>query len=134
MRDLKEFNPIKNVIQNRDSVLVIASSGFPENGNEDYYIHMLVKTLNSGDTINVLVPPSGMDAHNTKIKTFIGPSDVFFRPKEKFQPKVFSNPYFINIDWSKYPSTIGQLNTLTQLGDKGIDELVDDAIKSITAP
>lgn len=134
MRDLKEFNPIKNVIQNRDSVIVIASSGFPENGNEDYYIHMLVKTLNSGDTINVLVPPSGMDALDTKIKSFVDPSDILYSPREIIQPKVFSDTKFINIDWSKYPSTIGQLNTIIKLQGKSTDEFVDEVIKSITAP
>lgn len=134
--DLKEFKLNKYVLSNHEQVTVLASSENPENGDEDYLIHMIVKSIKSGDTINVLfIGPR--EIYGEEIKSFISPDDPFFNAENTTKidinsmNEVYSNPEFITLSWRKYPSVIGKIMTIYDMEGKTSEDMVEKALDMI---
>jgi len=135
MHDLSEFDLEKNALENHEEVIVLGTSENPENGNEDYFIHMIVKSVKSGDTINVLFW-GARETYGEEIKSFIAPDDIFLNIENKkidlkSIKKVYSNPEYIDINWRKYPSIIGKVMTLYDTKGKSTEEIIEDALDMI---
>ena len=60
--DLSEFTLKSNTLKKREKVIILACSENPEESISDYFIHMLVKSEETGDTVNVL---------------FLGPREIY---------------------------------------------------------
>ena len=132
--DISEFNVTKNALANQEEVLVLACSENPENGKEDYLIHMLVQSVKTGDTVNVLFH-GPREVYGQEIKSFIAPDDIFFKANRAADfdiqafKQVYSNPEFIPTDWRKYPIILGDDTTLYDTNEKSTDELIDGALE-----
>ena len=133
MLDLKEFSLKQNALENQEEVIVLATSENPENGDEDYFIHMIVKSVKSGDTINVLFT-GAREIYGEDIKAFISPEDVFFDSENEKQidinsiSKVYSNPDYVATDWRRYPSIIGKVMTIYDFEGESKEEIIDHAL------
>ena len=134
--NIKQFKLTKNALVNHEEVIVLACSENREGGKEDYLTHMLVQSVKTGDTVNVLFH-GPHEVYGEDIKSFISPDDIFFKANRNKDfdiysfKKVYSNPDYISIDWRKYPSIIGDVMTLYDTDDKSIDELIEDAVEHI---
>jgi hypothetical protein len=136
MLDLQAFNVSNNALTNHEEVIVLGTSENPENGEEDYFIHMIVKSLKTDDTVNVLfIGPR--EIYGREIKHFISPEDVFFDASGAKTVditrinKVYSNPDYIKVDWKKYPSIIGKVLTIYDSKEKTNEEPIDEVLKQI---
>lgn len=132
--DISEFNVTKNALSNHEEVIVLASSENPENGKESYLIHMLVQSVQTGDTVNVLFH-GPREVYGQEIKSFIAPDDIFFKANRAADfnihafKQVYSNPEFIPTAWRKYPSILGDVTTIYDTGEKSADELIEGALE-----
>lgn len=124
-----------NALSNHEKVLVLACSENREGGKEDHLTHMLVQSVKTGDTVNVLFH-GAREVYGKEIKSFITPDDLFFKANRPADfnifalQKVYSNPEFISINWRKYPSIIGDVITIYD-ADESTDELIEGALEYI---
>ncbi len=142
--DLKEFNVSETALKDGEEIEILCSSENPENGEEEYYIHMIVKSLESNDTVNLLFK-GARDVSYPKYTNYLSPKNDFYKImvnqgnikdgdnvknlKVKNYSQVYSNPEYITLDWKKYPSTIGF--AAKSFDNKQVDEIIDESIQKL---
>jgi hypothetical protein len=111
-------------------VQVIYSSGSPDyNNDQEYYLHMIVVSVYSGDTVNLLTPTVLDISTDDRFKDFISSQSDMYKlimnvnnPVEginiddlKVKPieKVINNKKFPGAANNAYPSVIGTLGEVT---------------------
>lgn len=137
MIKVDEFQMDKTALKDSEEIEILCGSGNPEYGEEDYYIHLIVRSTETGDTVNLLHSGS-VDQSEGRIKNFIsnesstgkvldnldrilnsesGSSNVNDMKVKTFD-YVFSDPEFIVLDRKRYPAIIGKTAVLVEDGQE----------------
>lgn len=127
--DVSKFKIDTTMLHDGDSVKVLCASLklFPTD-TISYYVHTVVVSLKTGDTVNVLASGSINITEENRITEFYSFNNKFalamqsmndiktgensIIPKEKKYKKVHSDPQFIALKTSHFPSVIGMLSYL----------------------
>lgn len=119
--ELSEFNMQQDALQDMDSIrMVYYSNGPALNDNDGAYIHSVVVSVKTGDTIIILEPSLGKFSPNDGDKIFyyissnsefgkILSADVNF---DKYT-KVIRDPKFDKIAHNDFPTVIGYISMPT---------------------
>lgn len=127
--DISKFKIDTTVLHDGDSVKVLCASLklFPTD-TISYYVHTVVVSLKTGDTVNVLASGSINITEENRITEFYSFNNKFalamqsmndiktgknsIIPKEKKYKKVHSDPQYIALKTSHFPSVRGMLSYL----------------------
>ncbi|AEA45232.1 hypothetical protein [Fluviicola taffensis] len=140
MVDISEFKIHNDLLKDGDKVLILGSSGnLTEEHKIDFYNLVVVKSLRTGDTLNVLVTTFFQSDLNDPETTFISNTssegklmesvmnkeDVEGQNVNEMKPKSFSKVFYdteyIQVDVRKYPCVTGNLGEYTIEG--GLDKI-----------
>ena len=133
MVDVNQFKIDTGALKDGEKVEILGSSGnLTENHKVDFYNLVVVRSLESGDTVNVLITsffqatsnPETVFMSNTSImgKAFENADeikdgdDITKMPSKKFN-KVFYDTEFIQLDVRKYRAIPGNLGNFTIEGE-----------------
>lgn len=127
--DVSQYNIDTTALHHKERIEVLCASDrvFPTD-ELDYYVHTLVVSLETGDTVNVLAVGSIDITENNRISTFISPNDPIAKILQnvnniktgtnakdlevsKFK-KVHRDPEYISIETSHFPSIIGLIGEI----------------------
>ena len=136
MVDISEFKIDNTILKDGDYVEVLGSSGnLTEEHNIDFYNLVVVRSEETGDTVNVLVTNFYQSNLNNPRTRFISNSSLIGKllesngdPKKndginikdikpKSYKKVFYDREYIQVDVRKYPSITGNLGDYIIEGD-----------------
>lgn len=136
MVDISAFNIDNSLLKDGDKVEILGSSGnLSSEHHIDFYNLVVVRSLETGDTINVLVTNYFMADLNNPETMFISNSSNIgkliennseiesmddFKLKDlksKKYSKVFYDTEYIQVDVMEHPSIIGNLGDYTIEGD-----------------
>lgn len=129
MVDVKQFKLDTAALKDGENVEILGASGnLTEEQQVDFYNLVVVRSLESGDTVNVLVTNFFQPTSDPKTKflsntSLIGKAfensddlkdgtDIRKMPSKKFS-KVFYDTEFIEMDVRKYPAIPGNLGNFT---------------------
>lgn len=127
--DISEYNIDTTALHHNERIEVLCASDkvFPTD-DFDYYVHALVVSLETGDTVNVLVTGVIDITESNRISAFISPDNTIAKVLQnldeikdganvndlepsKFE-KVHRDPEYISIKTSHFPSIIGVIGEL----------------------
>jgi len=113
--DISKFNIDNHVLQPLEEIKLLYSSRAPEYDNDrKYYIHIVVESQKTGDTINILTTANNVFVQQDGGKIFN------FLPDENttdhFQ-KVARDPEYDHIADNNFPTVIGGIGELVQKPD-----------------
>jgi hypothetical protein len=136
MVDAGEFNIDQHALKNGEKVRILGASGnLTKEHKIDFYNLVVVQSIETGDTVNVLVTtffdanhdnPEVVFISNTSIagKLFENPEDLERVEGKKADEiealkfdKVFYDSEFIQVDVRKYPAVTGLLGDFTIEGE-----------------
>lgn len=129
MVDVKQFKLDTAALKDGENVEILGASGnLTEEQQVDFYNLVVVRSLESGDTVNVLVTNFFQPTSDPKTKFLSNTSlmgkafensddlkdgtDIRKMPSKKFS-KVFYDTEFIEMDVRKYPAIPGNLGDFT---------------------
>ena len=139
--DISKFNIKPNALKDSEEIKVIYTSQGPDNNKDlSYFIHLIVISQETGDTVNVLTTTNNGFEQNEGDKVFNflsqdnqmanlihsdlnGINDVkdlenLEKPDLSTIRKVARDPAFDYLADYKYPSTIGRVGRVTKGEDK----------------
>lgn len=139
--DILKFNIDNNALEDSEEIkLLYTSRGSDSNRNLEYYIHLIVVSQKTGDTVNVLTTADNgitmsdkdkvfnfFDQDNlgtkllqmdlNKIKDFKDIEDINKMEFKKIK-NVARDPNYDYIADNNYPSIIGSIGTMTNINEK----------------
>jgi len=139
--DVSKFNMVENALEDNEEVKVIYSSRTPSNEKErDYYIHLVVVSQKTGDTVNIL-----STFYNRFSETDFNETFIFFNednlaskftimtkeqisegmnindfPEGASPKKVVRDPSYDYIADNNYPTVIGVIGIASENKDQGV--------------
>jgi len=125
--DVSHFNMNENILAEQEKVTLIYSSRGPDKAEVDFYIHLVVVSKESGDTVNILSPFSNRFTQKDadKVFKFSGKESMALKAIQEIQnedilkdvdlnnvsfvkyDKVARDPKFDFIADNDFPTTIG---------------------------
>lgn len=142
MVDVSEFNIDKNALKDMEEVEILGSSGNITTEHEiDFYTLVVVRSIETGDTVNVLMTTFNLiDVQNRQTK-FISNNGITGKLlettpdpdangkvnlkdlKAKTYKKVLYDTEYIDVDVRKFPTITGILGDYHTEGDLDIEEV-----------
>lgn len=126
LRDISEFNMDTSALRENERIEILCASDqlFPTD-KVDYYVHAVAVSLETGDTVNIFTTGVMSINENNRITEFhSAESDVakIFQNMDKIEEgvnvkdlksnkftKVYSDPEFISLKTTHFPSIVGLL-------------------------
>lgn len=135
--DISRFNISDSALKENEEIKILYTSRGPDaNKNQEYYIHIIAVSQQSGDTVNILttVDNGFTQEDKDKVFNFISQNNeaakYFLMDPEKFKDvkhlndlpqtspkkitKVVRDPDFDNFANNKYPTVIGFIVTISK--------------------
>ncbi len=127
--DVSQFNINESILDDQEDVTLIYSSGSPDKSEVDFYVHLVVVSDASGDTVNILSPVSNRftqndlnttftfsDQHSAAVKAIQNLDNLKEENLNKVNFKEYSkvarDPKFDFIADNKFPTTIGMIGDM----------------------
>lgn len=137
--DISKFNMVENALENNEEIKLIYTSQGPEKKEFDFYIHVIVVSQKTGDTVNILTAVDNgftMDNKDDIFNFFDQNSaatkliqletenledikhidDLNSIPSKKIN-KVARDPKYDHIADNNYPTVIGSIGILSKKGE-----------------
>jgi len=122
--DINHFKIDNEILKDGALVQVLSFSGMPDiNENVDHYIHMIIVSLESNDTINFLtIKPAGILSDEDKIMNYFSENSLIYQDiltslesqnSGRLNKVIVSKDFQTDIN-NSYPTVIGILGNVTK--------------------
>lgn len=138
--NISKFNMDANALEDEEPIKVLYTSRAPDNNKDlEYYIHLVVVSQKTGDTVNLLTTANNgfTEEDIDKVFNYFGPENIVTKASQidieelknmeprridqmKLQKinKVVRDPKFDYIADNDYPTVIGTVGTVTEKEEK----------------
>lgn len=123
---VSDFRIDSTALHDEEEIEVLCASDFLFGSDKvDYYVHAIVVSMETGDTVNVLATGVLDAKENDRFRNYLSESNVFTRVmsnhghiadrqnvntlKTRKSEKVHSDEQYINLPYKNYPAVIGSI-------------------------
>ena len=142
-KPLSSYKIDNDALKDGDTIGVLYSSGGPnDNRDKEYLYHLIVTTMDSKDTVNLLVPDISSLEQDRPVKTFISSTSAAYKMmllsaeerkevenvnslKDQSIERVVSNREYAEFEQNHYPTVTGALGELLSSLPEDVQEIIE---------